>query len=192
MMAVIFAAVIALAFAGVRAHLRAPDTNDVTSASAFFVYASNQLSQEPLHGCCCQPSSWCDPCLAPDFQSLLIALGPALLVYAAHYLWVLHAEVSFEEASIAKAAKRAAKLAAYREGKFGVPAAKVRRAPFNLAAVHRPEFAFLWKNLLSSAEYLRLRTALITAAIIVVGCTCSAATPVPAMRPYDPASDSSP
>jgi hypothetical protein len=47
---------------------------------------------------------------------------------------------------------------------------KARPAPFNLSRAGRPELAFLWKNLLSSAQYLRPRTALIAAAIIVGGC----------------------
>jgi hypothetical protein len=40
--------------------------------------------------------------------------------------------------------------------------------PFSIATVRRPELAFLWKNLLSSASYLRPRVALTVAAVIVV------------------------
>ena len=110
------------------------------------------------------------------FPFILLALGPALLLYAAHYAWVLHSEVAFEEASIAKAQKRAARMSAMRDGtwRFGNAERKARRAPFDVAKVARPELAFLWKNLLSSAEYLRPRTALIAAAIIVVGSSLAA------------------
>jgi ABC-2 type transport system permease protein len=80
--------------------------------------------------------------------------------------------VSFEEASIAKAEKRATALRAMREGRGGRSAARrARRPPFDLAAFRRPEAAFLWKNLLSSAAYLRPRVALMVAAVIVVGCS---------------------
>src|SRR6516162_1573280 len=48
---------------------------------------------------------------------------------------------------------------------------KAQRAPFDIGAIRRPEAAFLWKNLLSSAAYLRLRVALIVAVVIVVACS---------------------
>ncbi len=109
------------------------------------------------------------PLLAIDWHGYVIALAPALLIYAAHYAWVLQVQVSFEEGSMAKAEKRAATRAAMRAGNFrlGSGRQKARRAPFDLSRAWRPEFAFLWKNLLASAEYLRLRNALIIAALII-------------------------
>jgi len=111
------------------------------------------------------------PLFAVDLGSFSVALGPALLVFAAHYAWVLRSESSFEEASIARAQKLAARVAAIRAGnvRLGKTEAKARRPPFNIASTVRVEFAFLWKNVLSSAEYLRPRTALIAAAVIVFG-----------------------
>jgi hypothetical protein len=81
-------------------------------------------------------------------------------------------QVSFEEASIARAGKRAARLAAMRAGNYrmGAGTQKARRPPFDLGRMRRPELAFLWKNLLSTASYLRLRNALVAAAVIVGGC----------------------
>jgi hypothetical protein len=112
------------------------------------------------------------PMLAADAGSYLAALAPALLIYLAHYFWVLQAQVGFEDGSIAKAEKRAAALAAMRAGKWrlGSGRQKARPAPFNLAGVRRPELAFLWKNLLSTAAYLRPRNAFIAAALIVGSC----------------------
>jgi hypothetical protein len=112
------------------------------------------------------------PVLAADWHGFLLAIGPALVIYALHYLWVLQVQVGFEEASIAKAEKRAAKVAAMRAGNFRLAAGqrKARRGPFNLSRPGRPELAFLWKNLLSTAQYLRPRTAMIAAAVIVGGC----------------------
>ena len=111
------------------------------------------------------------PLFAPDARAFFVALGPALLVYALHYAWVLFSEVKFEEASIAKAGKRAARTAQLREGnyRFGSAAPKARRAPFDLSKARWPELAFLWKNLLAGAEYLRLRTVLIAVFIIYAG-----------------------
>jgi hypothetical protein len=123
------------------------------------------------------PARWVvAPVLAVDARSFLLALGPALLLYVAHYAWVLRSEVAFEEASIAKAQKRAARLSAMREGKWRSDAdRKARSAPFALSKVARPELAFLWKNLLSAAGYVRPRTALIAAAVIVVASSLAAA-----------------
>ena len=125
------------------------------------------------------PAHWVvAPLLAADAWSFLLALGPPLILYAAHYVWVLRSEVSFEEASIAKAQKHAARLSAMRAGnwRFGRTERKARAAPFTLSKTARPELAFLWKNLLSAASYLQPRTALIAAAIIVVGSSLAATT----------------
>ncbi len=120
------------------------------------------------------------PLLAADWPGFAIALVPAVLIYAAHYVWVLQVQVSFEEGSIAKAEKRAATRAAMRAGNFrlGGGTRKARRAPFDVARTWRPEFAFLWKNLLASAEYLRLRNALIIAALIIFADNWFAKSPV--------------
>jgi ABC-2 type transport system permease protein len=109
------------------------------------------------------------PVLAANASAFLNALWPALLLYAAHYWWVLRVQVGFEEASIARAERRTRKLEAIRAGnwRLGEDKQKARPGPFNLARAGRPEFAFLWKNLLSTREYLRLRNLLIAAAIIV-------------------------
>ena len=115
------------------------------------------------------------PLFAADVRSFVVALVYALPVYAVHYIWVLRNEVGFEEASIVKAEKRAARLAALRPGNWRTH--KVRRAPFDLSKVRRPELAFLWKNLLSSGRYLGLRTVSILAAAIVVGCNWLASHP---------------
>jgi hypothetical protein len=144
---------------------------DLANTVAKVNYFARILSDGPL-GYLLLPAQWTvQPLFATDGYSFLHALGPALLVFAAHYLWVLYSESSFEEASIAKAQKRAARIAAMRSGnvRLGRSAPKARRVPFNVASAPRVELAFLWKNLLSSAEYLRLRTALIAAVVIVAG-----------------------
>jgi ABC-2 type transport system permease protein len=165
--------------------LRAPVAADVANVTALADYLAILLSTGPLSWLLL-PAKWVvQPLLAGDLRSLLLALGPALLVYAAHYLWVLRTEVSFEEASIARAEKRAARRNATTpedRWRIGTGSRKARRAPFKLASVRRPELAFLWKNLLSSAEYLRPRTALVALAVIVVGCNWLARTDLEVFR----------
>ncbi|PTX98447.1 putative ABC exporter domain-containing protein [Opitutus sp. ER46] len=111
--------------------------------------------------------------LAPFFAgnplAFLLALGPALGVIVAHYFWVVQAAVSFEDASIAQAEKRAARVAAWRSGerRLGTTEAVARPAPFELGSVGRPEIAFFWKNLLSTWPYFNLRV--FGAAVILIG-----------------------
>jgi hypothetical protein len=93
------------------------------------------------------------------------------LLLLGHYYWVLNMEVSFEEASLAQAEKRALRRAGSRSGnyRFGEGALKARRGPFALANKGRPEVAFLWKNLLSTRSFFNVRVWLICACVIVAG-----------------------
>lgn len=123
------------------------------------------------------------PFLAPDMRAFALALGPALLVLAVHYLWVVRTAVSFEEASIEHAHRRAAKVAAWRSGerRFGRAPTRGRAAPFALANRGRPEIAFLWKNLLSAWPYFTVRV-FGWCALAVVG-LAAWARHVPTVRP---------
>ena len=166
-------AAVAAALIGSWRALRAPEPGTLANPSAVFDYIGSLLATEPL-AWLLAPARWLvQPLLAHDLASFAAALGPALLIYAAHYAWVLRSEVSFEEASLAQAEKRAARRSAMlRTGtvRLGRGESKAQPAPFKLADVGRPEIAFLWKNLLASASYLqRPRAALIAAALIVVG-----------------------
>jgi ABC-2 type transport system permease protein len=100
------------------------------------------------------------PSLAGSFQEFLRALGPALGLLALQYLWVMRAEVSFEEASIALSQKRADLMASAREGNWqaGAASRKPRRAPFVLAASGFPPVALLWKNLIAAGAVMSGRT----------------------------------
>lgn len=110
------------------------------------------------------------PFLAPDTGAFLRAAAPAITLLIAHYLWVARQEVSFEEASMAYAEKRAARTARLQSGgALGTAPAKARREPFRLCVPGRPELAFLWKNLLSTRPYFHWRVWTTSAAIITVG-----------------------
>ncbi|MEO5959796.1 MAG: putative ABC exporter domain-containing protein [Opitutaceae bacterium] len=111
------------------------------------------------------------PFLASNFHGFWLALAPALLVIMVHYLWVVRAAVAFEDASIAFAQKRTARIAAWRSGRgrFSDLPNKARREPFRLAGIGRAEFAFLWKNLLSTWPYFNGRVFVGCAIAIVAG-----------------------
>jgi hypothetical protein len=166
------ALVVALAVVAAWRGVRAPQPEDFAGPAAVAHYLESLLTSGAL-SCLLLPATWViRPVLATDAREFFAALGPALLIYALHYWWVLRSEVSFEEGSIAKAEKRAARRSAMQRGegvRLGRTPRKARRAPFRLAAGGRPEIAFLWKNLLGSASYLTPRTALIVAALIAVG-----------------------
>lgn len=150
--------------------LPAPAQQDLASMAALAGYLEAALQSGPLPWLLAAPKLVSAPLLAADAAAFVHALWPALLVLAAHYLWVLLSAVSFEEASIAKAEKRATRLAAFRSGNLRVTAAKKRRDPFRLHDTGHPEVAFLWKNLLAMGQLFRPRAALVAAAVIAGAC----------------------
>ncbi len=173
-----------LAVAGVaiwiRAHAPVLAGGEPPTPRILAEYVLGLMQSGPISWLLAVPRFLLAPFAAPDGRAFWLALGPALLVLGAHYAWVLTTEVSFEEASVARAEKRAARTLALRQGKSPTAgaAAKSRPAPFPLASAGRPEIAFLWKNLLSTSTLLRPRAALIAAAIIVAVCTWLATHPL--------------
>ena len=111
------------------------------------------------------------PFLAVTPADFLLTLGPALAVVVLHYLWVVQTAVAFEDASVDYAQKRGARIAAWRSGRRPATSTppKARAGPFRLGSKGRPEFAFLWKNLLSTWQYFTVRTLLVCAAVLVGG-----------------------
>jgi hypothetical protein len=150
--------------------LPAPTQEDFAGIAAIARYAQAALQSGPLPWLLAVPRLVVAPVLATDAPALLIALGPALLALAAHYAWVLLSAVAFEEASIAKAEKRATKLAAFRSGNLRTTALKKLRDPFRLRDTGRPELAFLWKNLLAMGRVFSPRSGLVAAAFIAAAC----------------------
>jgi len=112
------------------------------------------------------------PYLATTAAGFFLALCPALLVLAAHYVWVIRSDVAFEEASLAAARKTAEKLAAVRAGNWRSAGQqlKPRRQPFALGTTGPPAVAVLWKNLISTGQAFTLRMWVSLAILAVVAC----------------------
>ncbi|WP_133477963.1 putative ABC exporter domain-containing protein [Cognatilysobacter segetis] len=110
------------------------------------------------------------PLLSTTGTAFLRALPGAVALLLLHYAWVVRSQVSFEEASIALAKKRAETRSAMRDGRmrFGRKAARARRAPFALAARGPAPTAFLWKGLISAGPFWRVRTLVIATVAAVV------------------------
>jgi ABC-2 type transport system permease protein len=167
---------IALVIAGTIAwlwrDLQAPAPDDVAALGSFSHYVLTVLTGGALGWVLWPFRLVIGPFAAADGHAFLLALGPALLLLGAHYFWVMRMqEVSFEESSLTAAQKRTALIAQAQAGqyRFGVQKPKARRSPFLLRDTGRPEFAFLWKNLLSTRPYFNLRTFAVLAAVILVG-----------------------
>ncbi|MEY4641279.1 MAG: hypothetical protein RLZZ227_1273 [Pseudomonadota bacterium] len=151
-------------------NLRAPVRRDTASTELFMAYIQQQVGDGALYWVLLPLRALAAPLVAADVAGFLLALGPAVLVYALHYLWAVRSELQDREASLANAEKRAGIVAAMRKGNFNPGAApKARRDPFVLSAQGTPVVAFLWKNLLSTREYLNWRTLVALALLMLAG-----------------------
>ncbi len=157
---------------------------DLTNTAALSSYLHGVLALPPLPWVLA-PFRWIlGPFFAPDGAAFLRALGPALLVLAAHYVWVIRSEVAFEEASIELARRRAERIDARRAGRWrGLRRpARRRREPFALRPRGPVPVAFLWKNLISAGPWFYPRRwLLISAGVVAV--VAGLATD-PALRPW--------
>src|SRR5690606_1671410 len=98
------------------------------------------------------------PVYAETAAAWLQAIVPALLLLAAHLLWVVRADAAFEEAAVSAAAWRASRVRDRASGGATDPRSLARRisARLPLAPIGRPAVALLWKNTLAAARAERL------------------------------------
>jgi ABC-2 type transport system permease protein len=144
-----------------------PAPTDTSSFPALMDYARHLLGTPPLAWLLLPFQLVTRPYFAADPAAFVLALGPALLVLLAHYWWVIRADVAFEEASLAFAAKRAKIIADVRAGRWNAgrnAPTKPRPEPFGLGARGWAPLAFLWKNLIALGPFFRLRTWLVACA----------------------------
>jgi ABC-2 type transport system permease protein len=147
---------------------RGPQQGDLDGPRAIGEYIASQLHAGPVPWLLAIPKAMIAPYFAGDLRQFVLALGPALLVLFAHYFWVVHIEVAFEEASIARAEKRARLRARRTDWRGPAAVRKAQPAPFDLTRVRRPELAFLWKNLLSTNALFRPKPVLFLVLFILV------------------------
>lgn len=111
------------------------------------------------------------PLLANGPAAFVARLPAALLVFAAHYVWVAGSSVTFEEAAVEHAARTARRLEALRQGR-GYSAVQAPRTGFKsrrLAADGSPAGAITWKNLTGLLRETRPRTFVLLGGILAVG-----------------------
>lgn len=109
------------------------------------------------------------PLLAATPLEFAQRLPAALLVAAAHYVWVVRSTLGFEEAAVEHAGKVARRLEARRRGR-DVPVGGAKGAPralVPLAASGPPATAIVWKNATGALREFRLRTLVLLIVLIV-------------------------
>jgi hypothetical protein len=144
----------------------APAAADLAGPVEIIHYFQGVLAAPPLSWLLA-PCIWIlRPFFAPDLGAFLRALGPALLVLVAHYLWVIRADVAFEEASIELSRRRAERVAAMRGGSLRGRQRPARRRgePFTLRPLGPAPLAFLWRNLISAGPWFYPRNWLLISA----------------------------
>ena len=165
-------AVAAVAVYSAASHAHPPDAGAMAGPAGLSQYL-NQLVDVSLLHWLLWPFQWvAAPFLAADLRTFALALGPALVIPASLYAWIVRMEVPFEEGSIAMSEKRAEIRAAWKSGRryrAAQAAPSVRRDPFRLAGRGRPEAAFFWKNLLAIQSWFNLRLALIVLGAAALG-----------------------
>ena len=174
-------ALVAACWLVVRRTVALPTDADLANPNAVMHYLDQVLNHRPISWVLAPFGLVVRPYLSPDLPAFLAALGPALLIIVAHYVWVLQSSVSFEEASLELAARRAERIAAVRSGRWRSGRngpTKPRPEPFRLAPRGWVPLAFLWKNLIALGTFFRLRTWLILCVAVVLALTWVAADPV--------------
>lgn len=157
---------------GVWAARMLPELTDASLAStaAAMAYFEQVLVSGPLPYLLYPFRLVVQPYLAPDALAFLKTLGPALGLMLLHYIWVVRADVAFEEASVEASRKFADKLAAARAGNWRAANGRLKpkRAPFVLHPEGSPIVAVLWKNLISAGSAFNLRTFVVVAISVAV------------------------
>jgi hypothetical protein len=106
--------------------------------------------------------------LAATPGEFLVSLPVAAAILFVNYAWVVRSDAAFEEASAAFAARQA-EFRAARAATSSETAPELRRAPFALAPIGRPEVAIFWKNLVMIGRYANL-TFVVRLTVVFVLC----------------------
>lgn len=115
------------------------------------MWTSSVLASGPIHLLLWPLAQIVGPYFSSDLSGFLQALPTAIGIMGLHYLWVIRADIAFEEASIKYSGERAATLTA-RNANRGMqrPAATKARTPlFTLRSRGIPMIAFAWKHTLA-------------------------------------------
>jgi ABC-2 type transport system permease protein len=139
-----------------------------------FLDALAEAAAEPLPRIVLAPfRALIRPLAAHSLAEWVRAMGPALLLLALHYIWVIRADTAFEEAA-AEASLLRARQVSTRGGAPASPGLAHRRLPplFRLAPLGWRGGALIWKNLVAVVRTRRARN---MAVAFAVGAVAAAA-----------------
>ena len=141
-----------------------------TDFASILGYAEQLLASGPIPYLLAPFQIVVQPFFASGANGFLLALIPALLLLGLHYVWVIRANVAFEEASVDRSRQIAEKIAAVRAGNWmgAQKAAKKQGAPFVLSAMGARPVALLWKNLISAGQVFSGRMWLRLSPLLIV------------------------
>lgn len=99
----------------------------------------------------------------------LRAIGPALAILAAHFVWVVRSDAAFEEAAAEASLARARARAERQAGRVTPERIARSRVPLpRLAPTGWPAAALAWKNVVAALRSARSRTLLVVFAVGIV------------------------
>ncbi len=155
----IVAALVVAVVIWVRQTIPAPPSFDTASLADRLDYFRSIMNSGPAYYILLPFRLVASPALQTTFPTFLMALWPALIVMALHYVWVMRCDVAFEEASIEASKRLADRVAAIRtnRGQFSLKPHKKKRPPFNLGSAGPPSIGFLWKNLIAAGNIFTIR-----------------------------------
>ncbi|AXK73256.1 hypothetical protein DWG18_13850 [Lysobacter sp. TY2-98] len=174
----VLVAIAALCIVWARDH--APLPANLEGPREVTAYVASVLDAGPMHWLLMPFRALTAPMIATSTAAFLRALPWALLMFVLHYIWVVRSQVSFEEASIDLARRRAESAAANRDGRTRLRAAptRARKAPFNLAPRGFAPIAFLWKGLIAAGPFWRARTLLVAVVLLLAATQWLGAHPI--------------
>jgi ABC-2 type transport system permease protein len=165
----VFAALVIVTLAWAAQTISSPPLGNFTDWTPWRNYLQSLVATPPLSYLLCPFHLLLGPYLAKSASQFVKAFGPAVAIIGLHYVWVIRSNVAFEEASLEASRRFAERISAARQGKSReARPATGRRAPFRLAPLGFPSFAFLWKNLISAQAAFRARTLIAVAIPIVI------------------------
>lgn len=147
--------------------LRLPLLDETSPPAAFNAYLREQAGSGALGWLLWPFRALLAPMIARDLSSFAAALVPAVMILGLLYVCAYVSVAPDPEGTIDAAAKRGVLIAALRKGNLrAAQALKARTDPFRLRAQGSPIIAIVWKNLLSTREYFRLRTLLVLVLVL--------------------------
>ncbi len=112
------------------------------------------------------------PLAAESSAAWVRAMGPAVLILAAHYVWVVRSDAAFEEAAVEESLRRAQRLAGRPDRPRRAAASRRIAPPYRLRAEGPPGEALFWKNLTGVARTGRPRATAV--GVVVAGAALGA------------------